>query len=234
MNLELIKKLPLAKDIITFYFHKPSGIRYNSGEYIEISLDFNNADKRGNRHWFTLSSSPTEKFLSITTRFPEGMSTFKQHLEKLGIGTKVQISPPMGDFILPHKRSQKIVFVAGGIGITPFRSMLRYIYDAKESWSIQLIYSARTPDDFIFIDLFKKIPALELIQVASEPTKTWNGESGKLDIPKVEKLAGGLKDKLIYFSGPEPMVETLDKDLKQHGHPENLIKTDFFPGYTNI
>lgn len=234
MNLELIKKQPLTKDIISFYFNKPAGIRYNAGEYIEISLDFTNADGRGNRHWFTLSSSPTEDYLSITTKFPERMSTFKQHLKKLKNGTKVQISPPMGDFILPRNRQQKIIFVAGGIGITPFHSMLSYIFDTKESWNIQLIYSARTPADFIFIDLFKKVPGLELIQVASEPTKTWNGESGILNISKIEKLAGGLNEKLVYFSGPEPMVESLDKELKKFGHPESLIKTDFFPGYTNI
>lgn len=234
MNLELIKKVPLTKNIISFYFNKPESIRYNSGEYIEISLDFANADERGNRHWFTLSSSPTEKHLSITTKFPEKMSTFKQHLKKLKIGTNVQISPPMGDFILPYDKSQPIVFVAGGIGITPFHSMLQYIYDCREVWKIQLIYSVRISQEFIFLDLFKKIPGLELIQVVTEPTSTWQGESGKLSISLIKKLARGLDGKLVYFSGPEPMVEILDKDLKKTGHPEKLIKTDFFPGYTTI
>ncbi len=234
MDLELIKKQPLSQDIISFYFHKLPGIRYNAGEFIEISLELPKPDERGNRHWFTLSSSPTEKSLAITTRFPEGMSTFKKGLKKLKLGTKIQISPPMGDFILPRNNRRQMIFVAGGIGITPFRSILKFIYDTRDSRNIKLVYAARTEDDFIFIDLFKKVPGLELIQLVSEPSKTWTGASGKLDISNIDKLAGGLKNKLVYFSGPEPMVEKLDKDLKKHGHPDNLIKTDFFPGYTNI
>lgn len=235
MNLELIKKQPEAPNIISFWFKKPNAIRYNAGEYIEVSLDLEQADNRGYRRWFTLSSSPTEDRLSITTKFPPAEllhSSFKQHLAQLKIGQKVQISPPMGDFVLPHDLSQPIVFVSVGMGITPFRSMLKYIYDKKLDCNIHLVQAVRWKDELIFTDLFSKISGLELTQIVAEPNNSWKGETGRLDVARIEKLVDGFGKKLIYFAGPEQIVEVFDAELITRGHPRHLVKTDYFPGYT--
>src|SRR3990167_5774967 len=148
MNIELVKRQLEARNIYSFWWKTQKPLLYKPGEYVEMSLDFTNPDERGNRHWYTLASSPTEELLMNTTKFPESPSTFKQHLLKLEPSATIQISPPMGDFVLPKDTSQPLVFVAGGIGITPFRSMAKYITDKKLSYSVQLLYAANSSDEF--------------------------------------------------------------------------------------
>src|SRR4051812_34213512 len=119
---------PEAANITTFFFRPEKPVQYTAGQFTELYLPHNNPDKRGIKRWFTISSSPSEELLSITTKFtPEKGSSFKETLRKLVPGTEVHLEEPMGDFVLPKLIQTPLIFVAGGIGITPFHSILEWL-----------------------------------------------------------------------------------------------------------
>jgi len=215
---------PTAQNIITFYFKPDREVRYQAGQFIELRLPHDNKDSRGDKRWFTLSSSPSEDLLSITTKFTaENGSSFKNTLHSLQPGAVLDMASPMGDFVLPKDASIPLVFVAGGIGCTPFHSMVSYLQDSGEDRNVLLLYAANNEGEVAFKDTFSKLgPRLQMII----------GE--RLDADKILELAGEKPDQYIYLSGPEPMVEALEKGLKTAGVNKKHIRTDFFPGYTVI
>lgn len=209
-------------EIKTFYFIKPANFRYTAGQFIELYLPHENSDKRGQKHWFTLSSSPTQAYLTITTRhFAKNGSSFKQQLFSLKPGDKVDMSEPMGDFVLPKDPSIPLVFVAGGIGVTPFHSIVQWLLDTNEQRSIQMLYVSRDQKDLIFLDTFNKFD-MELQTLTKQ----------QLTADLIYKHANGLDDKLIFISGPEPMTEALVDQFKAMGFLYDQLVTDYFPGYS--
>ncbi len=211
-----------AKDIQTFHFEKPSSFRYNAGQFIELYLPHEKPDERGEKHWFTLSSSPAQPELSITTRyFGNTSSTFKHKLFALRPGDQVDISEPMGDFVLPKNKKRPLIFIAGGIGVTPFHSMLQWLDDIKETRDVQLLYAAHSTEDLIFTDLFERLD-IDFITLVGK----------RLVAKEALEVIGDSDGKMIYLSGPEPMVETLDKDFLQLGIQRTQLVTDYFPGYS--
>jgi len=222
----------IAKNIKMFWFVDGQP-RNTAGQFIELRLPHEQPDKRGEKRWFTLTSSPTEGKFAITTKFAVESSSFKKTLNSLKPGAEVTMSEPMGDFVLPKDKSIPLVFVAGGIGITPMRSMTKWLLDTGEKRDLQLIYAANSLDEVAFKDLFEKYGA-KLDIVLSTPPAGWRGESGRLSADKIIELSGGLDGKLVYLSGPEPMVEALDKDLKAKGVNRKHILADFFPGYAEV
>ncbi len=189
-----------------------------------MTLPHNNSDNRGQKHWFTLSSSPTENLLAITTKqAPDRSSTFKQVLFSLQAGASINISEPMGDFVLPKDSNIPLVFVAGGIGITPVRSMIKWLSDTKEHRQIRIIYGARSADDLAFLELFENYGAKTDIILT--------GGAGQLTAENVMKLGHVTDNTLVYVSGPEPMVESLETDLKAANVSSEKLVLDFFPGY---
>ena len=187
---------------------------------MDIELPIQNLDKRGTTRAFTISSSPTEDFLMITTK--KGVSKFKKHLASLKTGNTVESSHPAGTFILDE--SSPAVFIAGGIGITPFRSMIKYAVDQKLSTPITLIYSNST-DDFLFkrkLDEWRKVYAkLELVYTVTSST-------GRLTAlyPKPYTL-----NPIYYLAGPPKMVDDFEKILLDLGVDETNIRYDRFDGY---
>lgn len=226
---------PVAKNIVSFYFKPERTVRYVAGQFVELTLPHPHADKRGIRHWFTLSSSPSEQLVSITTKFPSQdaqVSTFKQTLSHLKPGDEVLMSDPMGDFVLPKDNSIPLVFIAGGIGVTPMRSMIKWLHDNQQQRTIQLVYAANALDEVAFRDLFNDY-GLPVTLVLSQPPSGWSGETGRLSADKVLELAPDIDKKLYYISGPEPMVETLVKDLQRNGVDKRRLVGDYFPNYEN-
>ncbi len=212
-----------AKDIYTFLFEPKKPVRYVAGQFIELYLPHENADERGYKHWFTLSSSPTDKYLSITTKIIEKRSSFKSTLFDLKPDTELHMESPMGDFVLPKDASIPLMFVAGGIGATPYHSIIKFLSDGGEQRDIQLLYAARSMEEVAFKELFAGYLG-ENFQIMLE----------RLNGDIILKLARDLDKRHIYISGPEPMVEALDNELKEKGFPYQRIHTDFFPGYENI
>ncbi len=223
-----------AQNIKTFWFKPERPVQYTAGQFIELILPHDKPDKRGSRRWFTLSSSPSEPMLSITTkRAIENGSTFKQTLLALKPGDSVMMSEPMGDFVLPKDPLQPLVFIAGGIGVTPMRSMIKWLHDSQEQRTVKLLYAAANLNEVAFRDIFNAygVPT-ELI--LSEAPKNWNGHTGRLDANKILELAPNVDKKLYYISGPEPMVEGISKALSDLGVDKRRILGDFFPNYVGL
>jgi ferredoxin-NADP reductase len=223
-----------ATNIRTFWFKPDRPVRYTAGQFTEIYLPHPNADERGVRHWFTLSSSPTDPLLSITTKFAtDRSSTFKQTLRALEPGTPLHLADPMGDFVLPKDPSIPLLFVAGGIGVTPMHSMIKYLEDTGEHRQITLLYAAMHENELAFTELFEHAN-ITFIPIIKEPQPGWQGETGTLSVERILKAVGTSPDTLIYLSGPEPMVEAFVDGLKAQGMNKHRLVTDYFPGYTQV
>jgi len=222
-----------AANIRTFWFKPERPIRYVAGQYTELTLKHDHPDERGEKHWFTLSSTPGHELVSITTKYAgdDKSSTFKKTLFALEPGAELAMSEPSGDFVLPEDASRPLVFIAGGIGLTPFHSMAGWLASHGEHRNIQFIYGVRTEDEIIFEDDFEKA-GIHPIIVVGEPSESWGGERGRLSAELVFGLTHPVDNALVYLSGPEPMVESLGDALKPSLGDERLVQ-DFFPGYEN-
>lgn len=234
MKVTFVRKEEIAENIISFYFEPDRSVHYTAGQFIELYLPHENPDKRGTKRWFTLSSSPHEELLAITTNFsPEKGSSFKSTLKNLTPGTELNMASPMGDFVLPKDSSIPLLFVAGGIGCTPFHSILTDLEYTKEKRDITLIYAAQKLEKVAFRKLFEALGDNFKI-VLADPPSGWEGQSGRLSAESIIELARPTDAHYIYVSGPEPMVETLTKDLKDHGINKKHVFGDFFPNYPII
>ena len=171
--------------------------------------------------------------MSITTKFSEESSSFKQTLQGLREGDEVIISDPMGDFVLPKDKSIPLIFVAGGIGITPYHSIIKWLSDTKQSRDINLIYAANSIGELVFLEQFEHY-GLSLQLILNNPPANWEGETGYLSGQRIIDLTNPPRDSLIYASGPEKMVESLQSSLETLGMEKYRLVGDFFPGYSTI
>ena len=239
MKLIFTHREMIAKDSWANHFEKPKDFTYQPGQFVEVVLQHAHPDDRGEKRWFTLSSSPTEPDLVIRTRFVDDKrSSFKNALAHLEPGDSLEAKGPDGDFVLPG-RDKRLVWVAGGIGITPFRSQLKYLLDTDDlDREIILFYGNRSVEDNICADLLseaaQKMPKFKLVEVLSEtPSPKWQGETGYIDTEKIKKYVTDIKTYEYYVSGPEPMVDALSDKLEGINISKNQIHGDWFPGYTD-
>jgi len=225
---------PEAANITTFFFKPEKPVHYTAGQFTELHIPDEHHDNRGTKRWFTLSSSPNDDFLTITTKFAkERSSSFKKKLFGLKPGTIVDLAEPMGDFVLPKLIQTPLIFVAGGIGVTPFHSMFRWLAQTNEQRPIRFIYGVTSEDEIIFQETFEAAKQHATI-VVGKPSPAWGGERGQIDADLVLGLEQPSEDTLIYISGPEEMVEALQKDLRAKGVKKEQLVGDFFPGYGHI
>lgn len=223
-----------AGHIRTFFFRPQRPVHYTAGQFVELRLNHPHPDSRGVKRWFTLSSSPTEELVSITTKFAGAeSSSFKKALWKLKPGDQLQMSDPMGDFVLPKLIQTPLVFVAAGIGITPFHSILEWLAATNEERPIKLIQGVKHEEDIIFQETFEKAGVHATI-VVEEPTEAWGGERGQLSAELILGLEQPSDDTLVYVSGPEPFVEDLKASLIRAGLAQRQIVIDAFPNYTAL
>lgn len=223
-----------AVNISTFYFKTEKPVRYTAGQFVELTLNHENPDERGIKRKFTLSSSPTEPLLSITTKFTEqGGSSFKTALRALTPGTEVSISDPMGDFVLPKLIQTPLIFIAGGIGITPFRSIFSWLADTAEPRPIHFFYAVRNEEEIVFQPILDRAGVQTTI-VVSQPTAAWGGVSGQLTAELILGLEKPTDDTLFYIAGPGQMVESLSKDLQSSGIQQSQLVSDSFHKYDAI
>jgi ferredoxin-NADP reductase len=224
MKLTLVETKQETTDTKSFLFEPESPISWKAGQYIHYKLPHANPDDRGIERYFSISSAPFEKRVRLTSRFAEKGSSFKRALNALPIGGKIEGDPPEGDFCL-DRVDKPVVFIAGGIGITPFRAILLDLQKRKQPLKIQLLYANRN-DDVTFRD------TLESLQRDHADFKIdyFIGDN-RIDRNSIRKDASDLKGTRFYVSGPEPMVESMDRTLKDLGVPESNVVNDFFPGY---
>lgn len=223
----LKEKKQLTHDVISFLFEPTRKFQFKAGQFLEWTLSHPKPDSRGVRRFFTIASSPTEEFVILASKFYDKPSTFKQTLHKMESGDEIVISGLGGEFILPVDTNKKLVFIAGGIGITPFRSMVKYMVDTKEQRDVILLFSNKTPEDIVFKEIFNDATKLGVKTVYVNTDK-----DGFIDEKLIEKEVDDWKDRTFYISGPEPMVEAFEKMIAGMGVPKVQIKRDYFPGYT--
>lgn len=200
---------------------KPKDFSFYPGQYLDMELPV--TDPNSNSRTFTISSSPTEPFLMITTR--KGISPFKKFMEKLQEGTTITTSHPVGTFILDE--SEPAIFLAGGIGITPFRSIIKYSVDKKLKTPMTLVYS-NSDDNFLFKDELnlwqKQLHGLKVIYYQTSI-------KGRLDITKLDAAVQRSVTDIFYLAGPPSLVDDFEKILLQLGIDSVNIRTDRFDGY---
>lgn len=225
--LKLKEKVQLTPDIYDFVFSSEKRIQFQSGQYLEWTLGHQNPDNRGNRRYFTIASSPTEKNLRIGVKFYPDSSTFKKRLISLPSGEEIIAGQLAGEFTLPQDTSKKLCFLAGGIGITPFRSMIKYLLDTNQKRNIILLYSTRLEEEIVYKEIldeaFKKLGIKTFFIVTQK--------DGYLDNKKIQTQVPDYKERIFYISGPHSMVDVFEKVLEDIGISRNQIKVDFFPGY---
>ncbi len=217
MNLKVSGKKLETKNVFSLIFERPKDFNFYPGQYLDIELPVK--DKFGNTRAFTISSSPTENFLMITPK--KGITPFKTFLEKIKIGDTITTSHPVGTFTLDE--SSGAVFIAGGVGITPFRSMLKYAFDNELTTPITLIYS-NSDDNFPFkheLDKWEKsLPNLKIIYIVTSR----DGRLTKLP-PTTYHLP------IYYLAGLPKMVDDFARMLIDLGIDETNIRYDRFDGY---
>lgn len=210
-------------------------MRYTAGQFTELTLPHDKPDDRGSKRWFTLSSSPSNELVSITTKYAgdDASSSFKQALFTLDEGALVDLAEAMGDFVMPKLTQTPLIFVAGGIGITPFHSMFEWLLDTDEQRDIRFVYAVETEEDIVFQDVFDKLGVHTTITV-NKPSPSWGGLRGHLEAETVIGIDKPTDDTLIYLSGPEPMLKALQTDFLENGIDKRQLVTDFFPGYKRL
>lgn len=228
MKLKLLRVVSRGGDVKEFVFQPPQGFAWEAGQYMHYVLP-HEADDRGIERWFTISAAPSEGEVRITTRINhEHSSSFKQQLQALRPGDEIDADGPEGDFTLQDP-ARNYLFVVGGIGITPIRSMLTEAAAKGLQLNASLLYANRSEQDIPFRD------ELEAIRAANPNLKIeYVIEPDRLDEARLRAAIQAIENPLIYISGPEPMVKSLAEQIKAMGVAEENIKLDDFPGYERI
>ena len=235
--LALQKKAEVGSDIYDFTFAPDHPVSFLPGQYLEWTLALDHSDGRGNRRYFTIASSPTEKDIHLGVKFYDPSSTFKERLRAMAAGDSIVAGQLAGDFTLPNDAAKKLVFVAGGIGITPFRSMVKYITDTGEKRDAVLLYSNRTNAEIGYREIFDEAEAawglktLYAVTDDNEPAPARNGVKGRIDATLIERTITDYRERTFYISGTHAMVSAFKKSLHELGVHRSQIKTDFFPGF---
>ncbi len=230
----LSHKQRLAPDIMDFVFTADRKFNFQPGQYMEWTLPHTGPDSRGNRRYFTLASSPTESKLRLGIKFYPNGSSFKQAMLSMNSNSSISAAQLGGDFTLPDNAHQKVALIGGGIGITPFRSMMKYLVDTNAARPVHLIYGEKNVNELVYTDVFeaaRKQLGIPTTYVLSQPGPDWRGLTGVITAELIQAAIPDYNERLFYISGPHGMVEATQEALESLGVTGSNIKTDFFTGY---
>ena len=234
--LKLKRKRKIASNIVDFVFKPSQRLAFTPGQYMELTLGHPKPDSRGNRRFFTIASSPTEDYLNLGVRFYPDSSSFKKALYRIDGRTTIIAGQVAGDFTLPPDPRQKLVFIAGGIGITPFRSMLKYLLDMRQPRDIVLFYANKTANEIAYTDILSEaqtnlgIKVLYTLTSSEAIPRNWRGLAGRINERMIQQTVPDYKERTYYLSGPPDMVRGYEQILKNMHVKHEQIKKDFFPG----
>jgi ferredoxin-NADP reductase len=224
MRLKLVEKRVETADTKSFFFDGSADVKWKAGQYIHYQLPHANPDDRGIERYFSISSAPCEGRVRLTCRFAPKSSSFKKALDALPIGGEIEGDFPEGDFCVENA-AKPLVFIAGGIGITPFRAILIDLERREMPLHIHLLYANKDADAPFRAELESF--------AARHPSVRLNFFIGddRLDGNRIRQHVPNLKRHRVYVSGPESMVGSFDQLLKALGVADADVMNDFFPGY---
>jgi ferredoxin-NADP reductase len=233
--LKLQTRLEVAERTLAFQFEKPAAFVFKPGQFIILTLlDPPETDAEGNVRTFSIASAPGERTLMVATRMRD--SAFKRVAGRMPLGTEVRLEGPFGNLTLDATRPA--AFLAGGIGITPFRSILVHAAKSRLSHRLFLFYSNRRPEDAAFLDelqaLQRENPNYTFVGTMTEMERSqhpWLGETGHINQTMLARVLSGVARPLFYIAGPPPMVNGLHAMLNGAGVTDGDIRTESFTGY---
>lgn len=229
--LVLREKIELAKDTFEFVFDKPADFTYVSGQYMEWTIPHSPADSRGVRRYFTISSAPEDTTLRLGVKMYPNGSTLKQTLSSLSSGSVIYGMHPVGDFVLPANQETPVVFVAGGIGITPFMSMIRSHVAHKSLRKIILFYANKTHEEIAYLEELTNsgIQVVHILGSGESAPVDFVYERGFINAEMISKYVADIASCECYISGPHGMVVNYTKLFADARAKK--VHTDFFPGF---
>jgi ferredoxin-NADP reductase len=234
----LLGRTEVAKGTMAFQFDKPNNFVFKAGQYIDLTLSGSqpqSGPSDGMTHTFSIVSSPSDEEILVTTRMRG--TVFKQALSSLPVGSGVRIEGPIGSFSLHNNTSRPAVFLAGGIGIAPFLSMLSYATQEKMRHPIILFYANRYLEDAAFIDALWKLeranPRFRFVPTLTRVANSngWKGKTGRISSEMLLTHVGVLRGPIYYIAGPPTMVAAARRSLSEVGVDEDDIRTEEFSGY---
>jgi ferredoxin-NADP reductase len=221
-----------ARKVKSFRFQRPASFDYKPGQFMYIKIK--SESKELLKH-FTISSSPSEDYLEFTKKLTG--SDFSNALDALKVGDKVGINGPFGFFAFEGE-FEKIGILTGGIGITPFRSMVRYCTDKQMVTNIILLYGNHCEKDIVFTTELEEIQEqnknFKVIFTLSVPDDGWTGRRGRINRDMVKTEIPDYKERMFYIAGPSPMVKAMDNLLQELNLPPGQVKKEDFPGYEKL
>ena len=238
--LPLTSRSEVAERTLEFRFPRPRSMTFKAGQFMDLTLlDPVETDTEGNTRGFSINSAPDESELVFTTRLRD--TAFKRVLRSMPLGTGVQIDGPFGNFTLHSKEIRPAVLLAGGIGITPFRSFVRQAAHEKLAHRILLFYANRRPEDAPFLDemygLERENPRFTFVPTMTrmdDSTASWTGETGRIDpgmILRHTRRSAAHASAIYYIAGPPQMVAGLHSIVSSLGVDEDDIRIEDFAGY---
>jgi ferredoxin-NADP reductase len=222
---------------MAFRFEKPEGFSFKPGQAVDVVLsDSRSSDAQGDRHTFSLISAPFQEELSVATRMRD--SAFKRAFKSLPIGAAVRIEGPFGSLTLHGNRARPAVFIAGGIGVTPFISILRQAAKDELQQRLVLVYANRRPEDAAFLTELQRLThqhapfrLLATMTQMDKSSRPWSGRTGYIDIDFVKEAGSGLAAPIYYLAGPPSMVGAVRNLLNSAGIQDDDIRSEEFYGY---
>lgn len=234
-TVKLQSRQPVAQGTMAFHLEKPAGFDFRPGQAFEVILP-GAAEGADGRHAFSIVSAPHEGELVFATRMRD--SVYKRALAALPMGASLEIDGPFGSLTLHRKIERPGVLIAGGIGITPFMSMLRSAAEQRSEQNLLLLYSNRRPEDAAFLaelqQLAQRHPRLRLMATMTDMAhsqQAWNGATGTIDGAFVRRAIAGLPAPIFYVAGPPSLVEAMRNTLVQAGVDEDDVRSEEFFGY---
>lgn len=234
-NVRLLRREPVARETMAFYFEKPKDFEFRAGQFGDVTLiDPPETDAEGNVRGFSFITAPYESEIGFATRLRD--TAYKRVLRNLPPGSEVKLDAPYGDFTLHRKESRPAVFVIGGIGATPVRSMVAQATHDRSAHRMLLLHANRTSDDAPFqADFFRfaeQNPNFRFVPVLTNSVPAaWKGERGRIAAETIRRWVPELAGPIWYLSGPEGMVKATRRLLVELAVDEDDIRTEEFAGY---
>ena len=231
----LVRIEKMASGCYDFVFNPDRKLVFEAGQYLDWTLDVRNSDDRGNRRPFTIASAPGDTEVHLGVKFYKAPSAFKRSLLNLKPGDAIYGSQIAGNFTLPRDRTEKLAFIAGGIGVTPFRSMMQDMIDRRDERSVVMLYGNNSVKEIAYSEVFdraeRELGIKTVYAVVEDAALDTNMHHGFIDAALIQREVPDYQSRTFYISGPRSMVVRFQSVLKELGITRSRIKVDFFPGF---